>query len=95
MSKKIEASESGATSEVRLGLGRWSLSLNCGGSTVEIQAKAYGELASQYKTLILPDGASTDTSTDSIIECQGGLDYRFDVTTYVDAVKATFSSIGD
>lgn len=71
-----------ATLPVSLLPGRWVLIIECGGSTVELQASARG--ADSFVTIPLPDD-STSTSTDQFVEVPGGLDYRLNCTAYVGA----------
>lgn len=95
--KVLTFSAQTTTDYVRLPPGVWSMDMELGGSTVEVQARSYrSDDTSGFKALAIPlqNGTrGTTTSTNDVIEVNGGLDYRINCTAYVGAGTIRFSSV--
>lgn len=88
----ISFSAADETGHIRLGRGKYSVILSCGGSTVRLEGKNYSQGDSAFKTITLQDG-SLNTSVDSAFAISGGIDVRLFVEAYVGAGEADFNII--
>ena len=80
----IPFSAAGATDHIFLRPGDWVITIDYGGSTVELQVKHRDQDPSKFQSVEFPD-ETTSTSTHEPFRVPGGLDYRLNVTSFVGA----------